>query len=309
MLIRVTVREVMKPDVVTVVSSKSVRDVANLVFDRDLGSVAVTENGDTVGIVTKTDLVGCLAKHADADAVTAGDIMTTPVVTISPSATIERAATKLRDNDVKQLLVTEDGELAGVVTVTHLSYYLPQLAIRSTAEPEERHGRRAHSGPGLLYEDVDWETEFVCEDEDRVLVGDTVRFSKPLTDQDVFDFAQATGDTNRLHLDEAYANETRFGRRIAHGVLTVGVVSAALARLPGLVIYLSQQASFVGPVDIGDRVTAECRVIEDLDGDRFRLQTNVRDEDGNTVLDGEATVIVDQLPESERRERAAAPGS
>jgi acyl dehydratase/CBS domain-containing protein len=299
MLISVTVREVMNPDVVTVPPATSVREVAALLYDRELGSVAVTESGDTVGIVTKTDAVGCLAHDADADALTAGDIMSAPVVTISASASIERAAEKLRDNDIKQLLVTEDGELVGVVNVTNLSYYLPQLAIRSTAEPGEHRGRRADSGPGLLYENVGWETEYVCEDDDCVLVGDTVRFSKDLTDEDVFDFATVTGDTNRLHLDEGYAVETRFQRRIAHGVLTVGVVSAALARLPGLVIYLSQQASFVGPVDIGDRVTAECRVIEDLDGDRYRLQTNVFDGADDLVLDGEATVLIDDLPPSE----------
>jgi 3-hydroxybutyryl-CoA dehydratase len=125
-----------------------------------------------------------------------------------------------------------------------------------------------------------------------------VRFSKPLDEAEVEAFADASGDTNRLHLDDEYARGTRFGRRIVHGTLVAGVVSAALARLPGLVVYLSQEVSYLGPVDIGDRVTAACEVVEEAGEDRYRLTTTVTDGDDETVVDGEAVVLADPTPET-----------
>ncbi|WP_380681656.1 MaoC/PaaZ C-terminal domain-containing protein [Salinigranum sp. GCM10025319] len=79
---------------------------------------------------------------------------------------------------------------------------------------------------------------------------------------------------------------------MAHGVLTLGVVSAALARLPGLVVYLSQSVRFVAPVEVGDRVTAVCEVVEALGRGRYRLRTVVRDSE-ETVVDGESVVWID----------------
>ncbi|MFB6184304.1 MAG: CBS domain-containing protein [Haloarculaceae archaeon] len=307
MLVSVTVREVMRPGVVTTAPSTTVRAAAKTLIEEDIGSVVVTDDGETVGIVTKTDVTACLARDADADAVTVDEVMSAPVETIAASENIEQAAELLRKYDVNQLPVTDEGDLVGVVNVTHLSYYLPQIALRSFERPARGRETRTESGPGLLYEATDWTTEHVCRDPDRISVGDVVRFSKTLDDEDVFDFADATGDTNRLHLDDAYAEETRFQQRIVHGVLTVGVVSAALARLPGLVIYISQQSSFQGPVAVGDHVTAVCEVVEDLDGDRYRLSTRVLDGDDDPVLHGESTVLIDALPESERREPAAVP--
>jgi len=124
-----------------------------------------------------------------------------------------------------------------------------------------------------------------------------VRFSKRLAESEVEGFADASGDTNRLHLDAAYAEGTRFGRRIVHGTLVAGTISAALARLPGLIIYLSQELSYLGPVDIDERVTAECEVVESLGGDRYCLDTRVTGADGEPVLDGEAVVLADTIPE------------
>ncbi|MFC7195129.1 MaoC family dehydratase [Halosimplex aquaticum] len=147
------------------------------------------------------------------------------------------------------------------------------------------------------YEKPDWEFEYVGH-QGHIDVGDVVRFSKPLDEDEVEEFADASGDTNRLHLDDEYARGTRFGRRIVHGTLVAGVVSAALARLPGLIVYLSQEVSYLGPVDIGERVTAECEVVEEMGDDRYRLTTTVTDSDGETVIDGEAVVIADPIPET-----------
>jgi len=128
-------------------------------------------------------------------------------------------------------------------------------------------------------------------------VGDRSTFTKALTEEDVRKFADASGDTNALHLNEAFANKTRFGRRIVHGTLVAGTISAALAALPGLTIYLSENLEFKRPVDIGDTVTASCEIVEELEDDRYRLTTRVEDGDGKIVIHGTATVLIDPLPE------------
>jgi acyl dehydratase len=122
--------------------------------------------------------------------------------------------------------------------------------------------------------------------------GDSITFTKTIHDEDVRRFAASSGDTNPLHLDEDFAEETRFEGRIAHGILVSGTISAALARIPGDVVYLSQDLEFLAPVDIGDRVTADCSIAEDLGNNQYRLSTTVTNEDGDTVIDGEAVVLI-----------------
>ena len=142
----------------------------------------------------------------------------------------------------------------------------------------------------------EWHVELTEHDQSRLGVGDSVEFTKTISDQDVQSFAAASGDTNPLHLDDDFASKTRFRGRIAHGTLASGLISAALARLPGLTIYLSQDIEFHNPVRLGDRLTAECEIVEDLGDDQYRLTTRVVD-DGNTIIDGEAVVLVDELPD------------
>jgi acyl dehydratase len=156
---------------------------------------------------------------------------------------------------------------------------------------------RPGSVPSLAFETDEWEYERSVEQPDAITVGDSVSFSKPIDDADVERFALASGDTNRLHLDDEFAAEARFGGRIAHGTLVSGLISAALARLPGLTIYLSQDMEFRGPVRIGDRVTATVEIIEDLGTDQYRLSTVVSDGDDEVIIDGEAVVLIDNLPE------------
>jgi acyl dehydratase len=149
----------------------------------------------------------------------------------------------------------------------------------------------------LAYRDDTWETE-VSVGEDGPTVGDKVTFTKRLEEEDVRAFAAASGDTNRLHLDDDYAEDTRFQGRIVHGTLVGGLISAALARLPRLTIYLSQELSFVGPVEVGEEVTATVEVIEALGDGRLRLSTVVVGEDGEKVVTGEAVVLSDDAPGS-----------
>jgi len=126
-------------------------------------------------------------------------------------------------------------------------------------------------------------------------IGDSASISKTITDADIQAFAEVSGDHNPLHLDEAYAAKTRFGRRIAHGMLSASLISAVLANeLPGVgSVYLSQTLKFVKPVFLGDTVTARVTVIAIRDDKPIiTLETvcvNQRDE---TVLKGEATVMV-----------------
>jgi acyl dehydratase len=142
----------------------------------------------------------------------------------------------------------------------------------------------------------EWTVELSEHDRTALGVGDRVEFTKTITDEDVQSFAAASGDTNPLHLDDEYASQTRFRGRIAHGTLVGGLISAALARLPGLVVYLSQDLEFHNPVRVGDRCTAECEIVEDLGNSQYRLTTTVYD-DGETVIDGEAVVLIDELPD------------
>jgi 3-hydroxybutyryl-CoA dehydratase len=153
----------------------------------------------------------------------------------------------------------------------------------------------------VAYKERDWSFERTVEHREDVTVGDSVRFTKAVDEADVAGFARITGDTNRLHLDDEYAEATRFGGRIAHGTLVAGLVSAALARLPGLTIYLSQDLEFRAPVRPGDHVTALCEIVEDLGEGRYRLSTQVVDADDeeHVVIDGEAVVLIDERPDGD----------
>ena len=140
---------------------------------------------------------------------------------------------------------------------------------------------------------MDWETQRLIEGE--LSVGDSVKFTKTISKDDIKRFAAASGDTNPIHLDDDFAAETRFNGRIAHGILVSGLISAALARLPGSIVYLSQDLEFRAPVRIGDEVTATVEIVEDLGGDQYRIQTTVMKAE-DAVVEGEAVVLIDEPP-------------
>ncbi|HEX8271619.1 MAG TPA: MaoC family dehydratase [Longimicrobiaceae bacterium] len=130
-------------------------------------------------------------------------------------------------------------------------------------------------------------------------VGQSATHAKTVTEADVVLFAGVTGDFNPAHLDQVYAEKSRFGGRIAHGMLSAGFISAALAmRLPGPgTIYLSQSLRFLRPVRIGDTVTARVEVAELFPAKRrVRLLTACSNQHGEALVDGEAMVM---LPEDE----------
>ncbi len=129
---------------------------------------------------------------------------------------------------------------------------------------------------------------------DQLSVGMSASLTRTVTEADIVKFAEVSGDTNPMHLDEAFASASIFKSRVAHGALTSSYISAVLGtKLPGPgAIYLSQSVKFKAPVRIGDVVTARSE-ITGLDPDRklvtFKTQCLIGDK---VVVDGEATLIV-----------------
>ena len=124
-------------------------------------------------------------------------------------------------------------------------------------------------------------------------IGMSRSLSKVVTDEDIEMFAKVSTDHNPVHLDDDYAQDTIFQGRIAHGMLTAGLISAVIGeQLPGHgTVYMGQSLKFLAPVRPGDRVTAEVTVL-DIDHGRRRVQLDTRClVDGKPVLKGEATVL------------------
>jgi 3-hydroxybutyryl-CoA dehydratase len=130
-------------------------------------------------------------------------------------------------------------------------------------------------------------------------VGHTVSFAKTVAESDIVAFAQVSGDDQPLHLDDTFGERTRFGKRIAHGMLSAAFISAVLGtRLypSGIVIYLGQSLQFRRPVHIGDTITAHAEVLTvDAAKNVVTLRTDCTNQDGETVTRGEATVMLDDL--------------
>lgn len=125
-------------------------------------------------------------------------------------------------------------------------------------------------------------------------IGDFCQRKHSVTEEDLFLFARASGDLNPLHLDEEYAATTPFKQRIAHGMFTGGLISAALAMdLPGPgTIYLSQDLQFKRPVCIGDQLTVILTAIEKHDEKPIvTLSCEVTNQDGKAVVIGTAKVM------------------
>lgn len=126
--------------------------------------------------------------------------------------------------------------------------------------------------------------------------GQRASFTKTVTEADVYAFAGITGDFNPLHVNAEYARRSRFGERIAHGMLTAGLISTVLGmRLPGPGgIYLSQSLKFLQPVKFGDTVTATVEVVSYRTEKRIlTLRTACTNQRGDAVAEGESVLLVD----------------
>lgn len=127
--------------------------------------------------------------------------------------------------------------------------------------------------------------------------GDKISRTKIVTDEMIRAFAELTGDNNPVHLDDEYAASTRFKRRIAHGMIAAGLISATLANdLPGPgTVYLSQTLQFKAPVYPGDAITVTVEV-KSLHASKpiATLSTTCANQDGVVVLEGEAVVLFER---------------
>lgn len=145
-----------------------------------------------------------------------------------------------------------------------------------------------HRGPGML---DNMPRGTICIEE--LEIGMRRHLRKQVTDRDIEMFAEVSTDCNPVHLDEDYAMETVFEGRIAHGMLTAGLISAVIGeQLPGHgTIYLGQTLKFIAPVRPGDTVLAEVEV-KSIDHSRRRVTLDCRClVDGKPVLKGEAVVL------------------
>lgn len=138
-------------------------------------------------------------------------------------------------------------------------------------------------------------TPFQAPRFEDLAVGQRASLTRTVAEADVQDVAEVSGDWRPVSLEEGYAAQTRFGQRIAHGLFTSSLVSALLgARLPGPgAVYLSQSLQFLGPVRVGDAVTASVEIVELVPArQRARLFCECTVE-GRPVLEGEVWI---QLP-------------
>jgi 3-hydroxybutyryl-CoA dehydratase len=137
--------------------------------------------------------------------------------------------------------------------------------------------------------------------------GQSASFTKTISEADVVLFAGISGDFNPLHIDEEYARQSRFGRRIAHGLLSAGLISRVLGmQLPGPgAIYLKQDLKFLAPVFIGDTITATVEVLSYRE-DKYivTLQTDCINQHGQKVLTGEAVLLMDASWQSQHNGRS-----
>ena len=126
-------------------------------------------------------------------------------------------------------------------------------------------------------------------------IGDTFSTSRLVTDEIIRKFADVSGDFNPIHLDEEFAKTTRFGKRIAHGMLSGAFISAVLGNefKERKIVYLSQTMKFTAPVFLGDTVTATATVtgIRENRG-IVTLETVCINQNGETLVKGEAAVMI-----------------
>ena len=126
-------------------------------------------------------------------------------------------------------------------------------------------------------------------------IGDTFSTSRLVTDELIRKFADVSGDHNPIHLDEEFAKTTRFGKRIAHGMLSGAFISAVLGNefKERKIVYLSQTMKFTAPVFLDDTVTATATVTN-IREERgiVTLETVCTNQNGETLVKGEAAVMI-----------------
>lgn len=124
-------------------------------------------------------------------------------------------------------------------------------------------------------------------------IGDKAEFCKVVLESDIIKFAEITGDFNPVHIDESFATQTRFGARIAHGMMSASFICTVLGmQLPGIgTIHTTQHVEFKKPVYIGDALTVRLEVTEIINEKYLRLSSKVFNQTGDIVIDGYSVVL------------------
>lgn len=123
--------------------------------------------------------------------------------------------------------------------------------------------------------------------------GQTDSFSKTISESDIYLFAGITGDLNPVHVDQEFASTTKFGKRIAHGMLSSGLICTVLGmKLPGPgTIHMKQSLTFKAPVFIGDTITAKAEILSiNQEKNEAIISTNLYNQNGILITEGEALV-------------------
>ena len=130
---------------------------------------------------------------------------------------------------------------------------------------------------------------------DDIEIGQSKNFQIIVDEALVESFAKVSGDLNPLHMNEEYAKNTKFGKRICHGMLLASFFSRLVGMyLPGVnALYFSQNLNFVNPCYVGDNVTIVGEVIDKSEATKIiKLKTIVKDEQEEILVEGTAQVIV-----------------
>ena len=129
---------------------------------------------------------------------------------------------------------------------------------------------------------------------EQIEIGQSASFSKTISESDVYLFAGITGDSNPAHINEEYAKNTMFKKRIAHGMLGASLISTIFGtQLPGPgSIYIKQDVKFLAPVYFGDTLTAICTVKEKItEKNRIIFDCKILNQNDKEVIIGEAIIM------------------
>ena len=129
-------------------------------------------------------------------------------------------------------------------------------------------------------------------------IGQSAEFTKTITEEDVMKFAEVTGDYNPIHVNPEYAKNQMFGKQVAHGALSSGLISAVLGTKlfgPGI-LYAGQTVKFIKPVFFGDKLTAIATVKEKFTKKEGKLKfivcdTVVKNQDDAVITSGDGTIL------------------
>lgn len=133
-----------------------------------------------------------------------------------------------------------------------------------------------------------------ARDFDEVQIGEAVTFSKTITESDISSFVSICGDFNPIHMDEMFAKKSRFGTRIAHGMLTAALIDYTLTGIMGSGgIHISQEVKFLAPVKIGDSIKVISQVVEKIETkNRLVIKTQMTNQENELVLEGTAITMM-----------------